>query len=138
MEKPSIDINTLGNMEIHIPMLLKNKSGRKMVIAPNVINGPNHEAEPEIQEPLVLALARAFAWRDNLESGRVRSIYALSKKLRMDVSFVTRILKLTFLAPDITVAILNGKEPNGLTLNKLLRPFPDDWGEQRKMMGFDR
>jgi len=36
MEKPTFDVNTLGNLEVFIPMLLKKKTGRKMVIAPNV------------------------------------------------------------------------------------------------------
>lgn len=136
MDKPTFDVNTMGNLEVFIPMLLKKKSGRKMVIAPNAIDGPNLYAEPEIQEPLVQAIVRAWAWRESIESGKIQGIYALSKKLRLDNSFVTRILKLTFLAPDITMAILKGKEPSGLSLTKLLRPFPDDWDEQRKMMGF--
>jgi len=56
--------------------------------------------------------------------------------LRLNNSFVTRLLKLWFLAPDITVAILNGKEPDGLSLSKLLKPLPDYWDEQREALGF--
>ena len=87
------------------------------------------------KESLVQAIIRAWAWHESIESGKIQGIYALSKQLRLDNSFVTRILKLSFLAPDITMAILKGKEPSGLSLTKLLRPFPDDWDEQRKMMG---
>ena len=45
-------------------------------------------------------------------------------------------LKLSFIAPDITVAILNGEEPDELSLSKLLKPLPDDWDEQREVLGF--
>jgi hypothetical protein len=49
---------------------------------------------------------------------------------------VTRILKLTTLAPDIVEAIINGEEPNGLSLARLTRAFPEEWSEQRILFGF--
>jgi len=50
---------------------------------------------------------------------------------------VARILKLTTLAPDIVEALINGEEPNGLSLAKLTQTFPEDWAEQRALFGFD-
>jgi hypothetical protein len=49
---------------------------------------------------------------------------------------VARILKLTTLAPDIVEALINGEEPNGLSLAKLTQTFPEDWTEQRRQFGF--
>ncbi len=54
----------------------------------------------------------------------------------MDNSYVVRILKLTTLAPDIIEAILNGEEPSGLSLARLIRTFPMDWERQRVHFGF--
>ena len=54
----------------------------------------------------------------------------------MDSSYVARTLKLTTLAPDIIEAIINGEEPSGLSLSKLVKTFPLDWGEQRTFFGF--
>jgi len=55
--------------------------------------------------------------------------------LEVDGSYVTRILKLTTLAPDLVEAIINGEEPDGLSLAKLTRTFPEDWREQRRFFG---
>nr|WP_164083933.1 hypothetical protein [Dichelobacter nodosus] len=49
---------------------------------------------------------------------------------------MARILKLTTLAPDIVEALINGEEPNGLSLAKLTQIFPEDWAEQRRQFGF--
>lgn len=62
---------------------------------------------------------------------------ALARKLGLDSSYVARILKLTTLAPDIIEAIINGDEPSGLSLAKLVKTFPENWEEQRKWVGFD-
>jgi hypothetical protein len=107
-----------------------------MVIAPNAVDGAIPEAESKIQAPLVQAIVRSRMWNESLDSGRVSCVSALSRKLHLDNSFVTRMLKLSFIAPDITVAILNGEEPDGLSLSKLLKPLPDDWDEQREVLGF--
>ena len=49
---------------------------------------------------------------------------------------MARILKLTTLAPDIVEALINGEEPNGLSLAKLTQTFPEDWTERRRQFGF--
>lgn len=71
-----------------------------------------------------------------LESGQVKSISELSRSLEVDGSYVTRILKLTTLAPDIVEAIINSEESDGLSLAKLIRSFPEEWSEQRIQFGF--
>lgn len=55
----------------------------------------------------------------------------------MDGSYVSRILDLTLLAPDIIDAILDGKEPSGLSLAMLTKKqIPLVWEEQRQGFGF--
>jgi hypothetical protein len=44
---------------------------------------------------------------------------------------MTRVLRLTLLAPDIVEAILDGKKVLQLTLARLMGPFPAEWEEQR-------
>ena len=53
-------------------------------------------------------------------------------------TYATRLVRLTFLAPDIVAAILAGKQPAGLTANKLMADtrLPLDWSEQRTALGF--
>lgn len=50
----------------------------------------------------------------------------------------TRVARLATLAPDITAAILEGRQPASLTSRSLLRlpELPLDWAEQRRLLGF--
>ena len=51
-------------------------------------------------------------------------------------SYVTRLLRLAFLAPDIVTAILNGRHPPQLTANRLMDDtrLPPDWAAQRELL----
>jgi len=123
-----------GQIIVHIPMTLKVRSGRKEIILPDAIVPDESPArKPAVQMPLVIAVARAFRWKALLESGRFSSIGELAQAVKMDQSYVGRILRLTLLAPDIIHAILRGEEPSGLSLEKL-KSFPLEWGEQRKYL----
>jgi hypothetical protein len=133
--KPTITVAENGNLQIHIPMLLRRMRGRKQVIAPKALDEEIPEAAEPIQAAVVQALARAFSWAEILEIGQVKSISELAHNLEVDGSYVTRILKLTTLAPDIVEAIINGEEPDGLSLAKLIRSFPEEWREQRRLFG---
>jgi hypothetical protein len=56
----------------------------------------------------------------------------------MGAPYAARLMRLNYLAPDIVVAILNGRQPVGLTANKLMADtrLPLEWPEQRKALGF--
>jgi len=125
-----------GNLIIHVPMIIRRQRGRKIIVAPNAPDSDVQNLPDVTQNHIVQALARAFSWRDSLESGKIKSISALARKLNIDCSYVTRILKLTTLAPDIINAIISGTEPKGLSLAKLVKSFPEDWYEQRKLFRF--
>ena len=120
---------------ISIPMQLKRRSGRKEILAPEGLDGAWPTKSPT-QEPLLTAVARSFHWQELLDSGRHASITELAEALGLDRSYVGRILRLTLLAPDIVDAIAGGKEPSGLSLEKLTKGVAMQWKEQRKRLGF--
>jgi hypothetical protein len=80
---------------------------------------------------LIKAVARAFRWRRMLESGRFATINELAAAEKINSSYVSRVLRLTLLAPDIVEAILDGRQPEGMTLPGLMEPFPVEWERQR-------
>ncbi|MEI7833425.1 MAG: hypothetical protein WCJ56_09530 [bacterium] len=122
---------------VYIPMALKVRAGRKEIILPDGLAPDDSPAmKPATQESLVIALARAHRWKALLESGRFRSIDELAQVIKLDRSYVGRILRLTLLAPDIIQTILDGKEPSGLSLGKLTKTLPLDWVEQREVLEF--
>ncbi len=114
-------------------MQIKRRHGRNIIIAPGTLEGKNHEAESPAQSPLVLALAKAHAWMDAFESGEIGTVQELSEKVGLDFSYISRILRLVNLAPDLQEAIINGEEPDGLSLGKLRGNLPESWEEQRKL-----
>ena len=97
-----------------------------------LVSNPMH---PSHQEALVIAIARAHRWQKLLEEGKFESISDLAREIGLDVSFASRLLRLTLLAPDIIEAILMGEEPSGLSLTMLTRQLSVVWEEQRRELG---
>ena len=81
---------------VHIPMAMKVRAGRKEIILPDGLAPDDSPArKPATQESLVIALARAHRWKALLESGRFQSLEELARALKLDRSYVGRILRLT-------------------------------------------
>ncbi len=87
---------------------------------------------------MVKALARAFRWRKLLETGVYTTVEEIAAAEKINTSYVSRILRLTLLAPDIIEMILDGRHPTDLTMAALIKPFPVEWQEQRRLLGVDR
>jgi hypothetical protein len=79
------------------------------------------------------ALARAYRWKQLIESGRYSSVADLAEIERINQSYLCRVLRLTLLAPDIVEAILDGRQPTLLQLDALLKPLPVVWESQREL-----
>ena len=126
--RPSVDARTVT---VRVPIAIRRRGGRKLVLAPN---GAEMSAAPvtrHVDNAMVKAIARAFRWRDMLESGEYSTIREIAAVERINETYVGRVLRLTLLAPDIVEAILNGRQPSELQLEDLLRRFPVGWREQR-------
>jgi hypothetical protein len=78
-------------------------------------------------------LARAHRWKNLLESGENASVTELARSEKINMSYLSRILRLTLLAPDIVEAMLNGRQSATLQLESMLKPFPVEWEAQRKL-----
>ena len=81
---------------------------------------------------LQLALARGHRWLAMLESGEVKTMRELATREGVDNSYVSRMVNLTTLAPDIVAAILDDALPNHITLFDLAVDPPVVWDEQRQ------
>ena len=83
--------------------------------------------------PRALTLAQQYA--NMIESGKFSTVNELANYLKFDRSHVARTLSLVNLAPDIVMAIMSGKAPESVTLNKILYGLPDNWQEQHEFLG---
>ena len=92
---------------------------------------------PEIVHAILAGTLRKSIPMDMLINGEAQNVTDLSKQLGLKTGYVSRILSLNSLAPDIVEAILAGIEPDGLSIAKLTeQPIPEDWNEQRQLYGF--
>ncbi len=80
---------------------------------------------------MIKALARAFRWRRMLETRRYATIDELARAEKINASYVSRILRLTLLAPDIVEAILDGRQPEGMTPPRLMEGVTMEWARLR-------
>lgn len=111
---------------LHVPFRIVKRGGRKEMQLPE---GATHPRRTD--STLVKALARAFRWKRMLESGEFATVSELAEREGIAPSYMTRILRLTLLAPDIVEAILDGKQGPEVTLAQGLEPFPLAWQLQR-------
>jgi hypothetical protein len=82
-------------------------------------------SKPQPDGTLVKALARAWSWQRMLDEGRFASVRGLAEAERVNLSYISRVLRLTLLAPDIVERILDGCPAPQLP--KLMQPFPVPW-----------
>jgi hypothetical protein len=121
-----LDGNTLV---VRIPMRFQRRGGRKRIVA---LDGSEivPTSKPQPDGTLVKALARAWRWQRMLEEGQFASVRELAEAERVSLSYISRILRLTLLAPDIVEQILDGRPTAGLA--QLMKPFPVEWDRQRE------
>ena len=112
---------------LDVPFRVVKRGGRKEMQLPEGATQPRRA-----DSTLVKALARAFRWKQMLESGEFTSVAELAEREGIAPSYMTRVLRLTMLAPDIVEAILEGKQGAEVTLAGVLEPFPLEWKQQRQ------
>lgn len=88
------------------------------------------------QQTLLRAIRNGQRWMEMLINGEAKNITDLAEKLGLKPPYVTRVLGLNNLAPDIVEAIVNGAEPDGLSIAQIMKNIPEDWNEQRRLFGF--
>ena len=117
-------------VSVNVPMTFKKRGGRKVIVLPDGTQG-NPALKATIDNTMVKAIARAFRWQKLLENGTYGCIEEIARGERIGASFVSRIVRVALLAPDIVQMILDGKQPAHLTLKELMQPFPVEWDGQR-------
>jgi hypothetical protein len=135
---PGARLDTGGRiLTVRVPMTFTTRGGRKLVIAPD---GMPSWAKPRarVDNTMIKALGRAFRWRKLLEASVYVTVEEIAQAEKINTSYVSRILRLTLLAPEIVEAILDGRQPAEITLAGLMRPFPVVWREQRRLLEIGR
>jgi site-specific DNA recombinase len=86
-------------------------------------------------ESLIQSIVRAHGWIHCLQDGAYESIEQLAKATGLHPKVVRQALRLAFLGPDITSAVLEGRQPKGLSLARIPKLLPLSWIEHRPLLG---
>ncbi|MCK1457091.1 hypothetical protein IVB34_01615 [Bradyrhizobium sp. 2] len=117
---------------VSIAVSFLQRAGRKQILSP--AGAAPWSLAPRVDSALAKAVVRAHRWRKMIESGKYASSAELAKAEKVNDSYLSRILRLTLIAPDIIEAILTGRQPTTLQLDELLKPLPAAWSQQRSQL----
>jgi hypothetical protein len=118
-------------VSVDVPMTFRKRGGRKVIVLPDGTQG-NPAPRATIDNAMIKAVARGFRWQRLLEEGTYGCLDEIAKAEKIDPAFISRIIRLALLAPDIVDAILDGRQPAHLTLKDLMEPLPAEWERQRE------
>ena len=120
---------------IEVPIELK-RCGMAMRL---IVRAPGEAAIRKPDPKLVARIAKGHEWFARLASGEYDSVQAIARNEQVTSSYVTRVIYLAFLAPDIVQRIIRGDHPLELNVGRLIRmvPLPMTWDEQRMLLGMN-
>jgi hypothetical protein len=101
-----------------------------------VQGAPIGAAHPRTVKAIQKALYLALNWNEELITGKVNSINELAQRHGVAQRYVSEIIKLAWLSPDIMKSIFKGDIPPTLSLSKLKKGFPLEWNQQQQTLGY--
>lgn len=118
-----------------IPLKIRKRGASKVVVRPDGQVEAAGEVTTQHDQPLLVALTRAFYWQHLLDEGVVDSGSEIARREGLHHSTVNELLRLTLLEPAIIQAILAGKQPRCMSLLWFQRnPLPTGWAAQRDVL----
>lgn len=124
--------NAGRTVTVHIPVTFRQRAGRKQILTPP--GSAPWSPAPRADTPLLKAIVRAYRWREMLESGKYSCAADLAKAEKVNASYLSRILRLTLLAPEIVEAIVTGHQPSTLQVDDVLKLLPVRWQQQKSIL----
>jgi site-specific DNA recombinase len=120
-------------MSLRMPARLK-RVGREMRM---LVEGADDQTAPD--PSLLRVIARAHAIQGHLSQNADLSVHDIAREEGVTAAYIYTLLRLPWLAPDITSAIVSGRQPHQLNAQTLMRKvsrLPASWTEQRRLLGF--
>jgi site-specific DNA recombinase len=122
------------DLQLHCDFEVLRRSGAIYIVPPNTVSGRGSPI-PSI----VKAIARSRDWHERIIAGEFATVNQVAEKSDLTKRYVRKILRLGYLSPKVTEALLVGKHSPSLTLKKILHDIPLDWQQQeRKIFGYQR
>jgi len=99
----------------------------------------NADRQTAADPSLLRIIARAHDIQRRLSQNTNLTVHDIAREERVTAAYLYTLLRLPWLAPDITTAIVNGRQPhqfNAMTLMRKASRLPAEWAEQRALLGF--
>lgn len=122
---------TDNTIRVVVPLEIRRKNGRPKILPP-----PNHTpTEARTQDAHVLrAVARAWSWRRKLERGEASTLQDIASAEKVTDRFVSRMMRLAYLSPDVLDHLVIRRVPPALSLNDLVAVADRPWAEQMEIV----
>jgi hypothetical protein len=119
---------TNDTTRVFIPLTQRRRNGRPRILPPE----PEAHFQYRSQDPHILkALGRAWAWRRRLEAGEAATIQEIAKAEGFTDRFVSRMVRLAYLSPDVLERLVISRDPPSVSVNELIEATYLPWAEQR-------
>jgi hypothetical protein len=119
----------VSHVTVRVPLTVRRRPGRKTLVSIG-FGADGGRIATKADPALLKALARAFRYQKLLDEGRYANISEMATAEKIERGYLGTLLRLTLLAPDLVEAILNGRQPEGVTLPALLEGVPVGWDAQ--------
>lgn len=126
-----------GRSVTFVPLAIKRRHSSKLIVPPAGEKFVRTTSTFDL--PLIRTIGKAFYWQRMIDTGEVANATELARRFRLEPGWVSEVLRMTRLAPDIIRAVLDGRQPRHLNLHALRgrqAEVPLDWDEQRRLFGF--
>lgn len=127
-----------GRSVTFVPLSIKRRHSSKLIVPP--AGGTFVKTTSTFDLPLIRTIGKAFYWQKMIDTGDVANATELARRFKLEPGWVSEVLRMTRLAPDIIRAILEGRQPRQLNLHAMrgrLAEVPLDWYEQRILFEFE-
>jgi len=114
-------------LRVHIPLTLRNRVGRPRILPPKEIEVAMDRGQ---DARLLRAIGRAWDWRRRLERGDVTTIADLARAEGISDRYVSRVIRLAWLAPSVLERLVLRREPTVLSIFDLCGIAEMPWAEQ--------
>lgn len=119
--------STRDTIRVVIPLTIRKRNGRPKILPPDDMDLRDGRS----QDPHVLrAIARAWNWRRQLEAGAVSTIQDIAATEKLSDRFVSRMMRLAFLSPEVLEQLVISRVPPALSINDLMAVAERQWSEQ--------
>lgn len=131
------DFELGGRSVTFVPLAIKRRHSSKLIVPPAGEKFVRTTSTFDL--PLIRTIGKAFYWQRMIDTGEVANATELARRFRLEPGWISEVLRMTRLAPDIIRAVLDGRQPRHLNLHALRgrqAVVPLDWQEQRQLFGF--